>query len=90
MKTVVAVRGTFGTVEFLARVDGASDTKAVFDSLGEGDRTALHVAMQHLANNGPTRFLNRERFKKVDGAIFEFKRFQQRFLGACPSNRPGA
>jgi hypothetical protein len=79
MMTIVAVRGAWGTVEFVADDDGESELWKIFGTLPEAERAALHAAMQLLAETG--RIRSSDKFKKVSGEIWEFRRFQQRFLG---------
>ena len=46
--------------------------------LDEEDQVKVTGLLDRAANHWP--ILNREKFKKVDGAIFEFKSFQVRLL----------
>jgi len=84
-RTVLAVEGSWGRVEFSAEDDGKSELYETFLALPHADQVPLHVSMKKLADAG--RISNKQKFKKVENSdVFEFKEYQQRFVGFF---RPG-
>ena len=74
-------------------VDARGNTPArfFFSDLADGDRAKIQALFNRLATYGEIR--TRERFKKLDTrhgvALWEFKSFQIRFIGAfVPKTRP--
>ena len=72
----LAESGEWGTVEYVVRRNGQSPAQEFIESLSVSERAKLSIRFQTMARLGKIR--NREQFKKVSGAIFEFKSFQIR------------
>ncbi len=85
----VAVRGTWGTVEWALNERGRMPAHEFFESIGDGDQAKALALFRRLADAG--KITNPEKFKKLDAIrgqhLFEFKSSSQiRLLGAF---RPG-
>jgi len=75
-ETRVAERGDWGTVEYIIKRNGHALAKEFVDGLSESDRAKVSTLFERMAALGEIR--NGQKFKQVDGAIFEFKSFQIR------------
>lgn len=88
----VAARGSWGTVEWAATTTGESvPAKGAFDALGDDDRAKVLALFKWLAGQGQIK--NRQKFRQLGQqakgkaqGFFEFKSFQDRFIGDF---RPG-
>jgi hypothetical protein len=68
--------GTWGSIRYAVRDNGKALAKEFIDTLDDSQKRKLAVLFQRMADIGTIR--NREQFRKVSGAIFEFKRHQLR------------
>src|SRR6266545_5870946 len=83
----VAVRGTWGTVEWAETASGREPAFDFFGTLDVPDQAKVLALFQRLAEAG--RIMNAEKFKGLGEqglGLFEFKSFQIRFIGDF---RPG-
>lgn len=69
-------RGSWGAVRYAVRANGRMPAREFIQDLSEQDQRKLAALFQRIADHG--RIHNREKFKKVEGDIFEFKSFQVR------------
>jgi hypothetical protein len=74
----VAANGTALSVLYAVGSDGASPAKEFVELQEIKDQRKLAVLFQRMADVGELR--NREKFKKVEGDIWEFKSHQLRIL----------
>jgi len=72
----IVARGEWGTIEYAVRDNGTRPAEEFLRSRDPSDRAKLAALFRRLADFG--RIDNRQKFKKVDGEIFEFKCFQIR------------
>ena len=63
---------------------GKRPAKEFYDNLDEEDQAKAQALFKRFADHG--RITNREKFKKLQDGLFEFKSYQVRFLG---DHRPG-
>jgi len=75
-RSVIVVQGTARTIEFAVCSNGSMPAKEFIEGLDASDQRKLAVLFQVLAAKGA--ISNRQHFRKVSGAIWEFKRFQIR------------
>jgi len=68
--------GAWGSVRYAVDAKGSMPARDFIESLKDKERAKLSVLFERMADAG--RIWNREQFKKVEGDIFEFKRFQIR------------
>jgi len=78
VKKDVVFKGRVLTIAFAVRADGTMPAKDFYDSLDGEWKSKLMSSFRHMGEMG--NFNHRERFKHVEGPIFEFKRFQIRML----------
>ena len=83
--------GLGATVVWAVDARGNTAARSFFNDLTNGDRAKIQALFNRLATYGEIR--TRERFKKLDTrhgvALWEFKSFQIRFIGAfLPNRRP--
>ena len=75
--------GAWGTVVWAVDASGNAPALEFFSSLSDGDAAKMETLFNRFANTG--KIHNQQQFKKLDDvrgqALFEFKRFQLRFLG---------
>lgn len=81
---IAAARGTWGVVDWAFNSAGQMPAREFFLTLEPQDREKMVALFKRLADTG--RISNVEKFKHVEGGLFEFKSFQIRFLGEF---RPG-
>lgn len=86
-----AAWGLGATVVWAVDAKGSIPARSFFNDLTDGDRAKIQALFNRLATYGEIR--TRERFKKLDTrhgvALWEFKSFQIRFIGAfVPKTRP--
>ena len=72
----LAEEGAWGTVEYVVRRNGDALAEKFIDSLSEEERAKVGALLERMAVSGL--IANRQKFKKVEGHIFEFKCFQIR------------
>lgn len=82
--SVVVTKGVWGAIEWARSSTGDFPAKLYFDGLSESDRAKVLGLFKLFSEKGLIR--NPEKFAKVRSGLFEFKCFQQRFLG---DYRPG-
>ena len=83
----VAAKGTWGTVEWAVDKEGSLPAREDFECLDVDRKAKMKALFDRLAEVG--QIYNREQFKNLGdqgGGLWEFKRFQDRFLGHF---RPG-
>ena len=84
METPPAASGQWGTVVWAVEVSGKTLACDFFNSLESKERAKVQAVFNRLANFG--RIKTQERFKKLETrngwALWEFKSFQLRFIGA--------
>ena len=68
--------GPWGSVRYAVRDNGKVLAKEFIEALDDSQKRKLGTLFERMANFGLIR--NRTQFKKVSGAIFEFKRHQLR------------
>ena len=73
---LLVATGDWGQVRYAVRQNGTCPARDFIDQLSDSDRAKLAALFDRMAAVGQIR--NREKFKKVEGAIFEFKSFQIR------------
>lgn len=78
------MRGQKKTVEWAETSSGRRPAQEFFEELGDQDKAKVLALLKRFANHG--RISNREKFKKIQDGLFEFKSFQVRLLG---DHRPG-
>lgn len=90
-ESVVAVCGTVYTIEWAKDAQGRLPAREFFEGLDEQDQAKVLALFGRLANQG--RISNGENFKHLGSrakgeakSLWEFKKFQIRFIGAY---RPG-
>ena len=66
------------TIRCLELADGSCPVGDFLDSLDKADKAKLSVLFTRLGDTGV--ISNREKFKKVEGSIFEFKSFKIRIF----------
>lgn len=71
----IAVRGERMRIVYAVTVDGSSPAKGFVEGLSEPDLCKLVNLFKWMADQGQIR--NVQRFKPVDGPIYEFKSFQR-------------
>jgi hypothetical protein len=76
----IAANGRSFTVVYAVCRDGSSPAKEFVDSRDKQDRAKLLYLFQLRADLGQNEWRNREKFKPIDGPLFEFKSFQIRVL----------
>ncbi len=88
----IAARGAWGTVEWAVASNGELPALGFYEKLSNAEMAKVDALVRRLAETG--RIWNEEQFKNLGekaGAegrkLFEFKRFQIRFIGAF---RPGS
>lgn len=72
----VLARGGKLTIVCARRANGSSPAREFIESLDMGDQGKLFAMFQRMADVG--QISNRQKFKKLDGKIFEFKSYQIR------------
>ena len=81
----IIVTGEWYVVEWATKLNGSVPGKEFYENLSEQEKARVLALFSRLAEHRQIR--NREQFKKVEGyELFEFKKFQTRFLGDF---RPG-
>lgn len=78
----VAAKGTWGTVEWAVDKEGSLPARGDFERLKLDRKAKMQALFDRLAEIG--RIDNREQFKNLGEqgeGLWEFKRFQDRFLG---------
>lgn len=84
METPPAASGQWGTVVWAVETSGKTLACDFFNSLEPKERAKVQALFNRLAVSGQVR--TRERFKKLETrngwALWEFKSFQLRFIGA--------
>jgi hypothetical protein len=80
----IVARGAWGSVEYATRDNGTRPAEEFIQSRDPSDQAKLAALFRRLADFG--RIDNRQKFKKVEGDIFEFKSFQIR-IGCFQSGR---
>jgi hypothetical protein len=73
---LLVATGDWGQVRYAVRQNGTCPAKDFIDQLSDTDSTKLAAMFDLMAAVGQIK--NREKFKKVEGPIFEFKSFQIR------------
>ncbi len=73
---VVVATGNWGRVEYAVRPDGAVPARLFVHSLTDSDAAKVHALLKVMADHG--RIINREKFRQVEGELFEFKAHQVR------------
>lgn len=73
---LVVARGNWGRVEYAVRKDGSVPARDYVHSLKDIEAAKVLALFQWMADTG--RIYNREKFKQVDGELFEFKAHQVR------------
>lgn len=88
----VAARGSWGTVEWAVDARGNMPGKEFYMGLSADNKAKVVTLFQRLAETG--RITNRQHFRQLgptagpNRGLFEFKRFQIRFIGDFrPGNR---
>ncbi len=76
MERPVAYEGSCKKVVFALRHDGGSPAAAFYDALSFSDQAKLLTLFERMGDHG--RIANREKFKKIEDGLFEFKSFQIR------------
>jgi hypothetical protein len=71
-------RGNWGAVALAVLEDGSCPAREFIESLSEGDLMKLLALLKRAADMGPININNREKFKKLENDLFEFKVFQIR------------
>lgn len=72
----IVATGPMRTIEAAVCLDGFSPAQQFLDQLGEADQQKLAALFAWMAEHAVIR--NEEKFKKLGGAIWEFKSFQIR------------
>jgi len=85
MSIIEICRGRWGAVVFAVLKDGSSPGKDFFSGLDVRDQTKLLALFRLFADSG--KIMNREKFKKIDSDLFEFKSFQIRMFCLIESGR---
>jgi Phage derived protein Gp49-like (DUF891) len=78
MSTLEFYRGAWGTIQLAVQRDGTSLAAKFIDELATPDRNKLLALLKRAADIGPVNINDGEKFKKLEGVIFEFKVFQIR------------
>jgi hypothetical protein len=78
MPAVEFYRGTWGNIYLAIQRDGTSLADAFIKGLDNSDRLKLLALLKRAADMGPMNIHDGEKFKKLDGTLFEFKVFQIR------------
>lgn len=78
MRTSEFYRGAWGTIQLAIQRDGSSVADEFIEELPVPDRNKLLALLKRAADMGPMNINDGEKFKKLEGAIFEFKVFQIR------------
>lgn len=81
----VAIEGQKFRLIWAVDARGEMPARAFYLDQSEGDRAKLLALFKRLADFGV--IANREKFKKVEDDLWEFKSFQLRILGAFRPNR---
>lgn len=76
MKARVLIQRTWSVCAL--EVESTCPAEEYINQLQEPDRKKLLALLKFTADNGPPK--NPEKFHKVEGALFEFKSFQDRLL----------
>lgn len=71
-------RGTWGSIHLAVQRDGTSLADDFIQGLSDSDRIKLLALLKRAADMGPMNIHDGEKFKKLEGTIFEFKVFQIR------------
>jgi hypothetical protein len=78
MPTSEFYRGAWGTIQLALQRDGSSLAHGFIDGLPAPDRNKLLALLKRAADMGPMNINDGEKFKKLEGLLFEFKVFQIR------------
>jgi hypothetical protein len=70
--------GTWGTVSLAIEASGACPARVFIEELSTADKAKLFALLKRAADMGPMNINNREKFKKLDDDLYEFKVFQIR------------
>ena len=73
---LIVEEGSWGFVRYALRTDDSSPAKDFIEKLDERDQRSLATLFERMAEHG--KITNEEKFKKLTGSIFEFKKFQIR------------
>jgi phage-related protein len=74
---IMMVSGSWGRVACAARANGSVPAKEFFDGLVREEQAKVLSLFHRMAEIG--RITNTEQFRKVQGDVWEFKKFQIRF-----------
>lgn len=80
----MVVHGARLSIEWARDARRRAPAKDFFDALEETEQAKMLALFRRLADHG--KIVNKELFKKLRGGLWEFKRFQLRFIGDF---RPG-
>lgn len=72
----ILVRGSLRTIEYAVRANGSMPAKDFIEGLDENELRRLDTLFHRMADTGWIR--DCQKFKQVDGKIYEFKRYQTR------------
>jgi hypothetical protein len=72
----IAVKGQWGEVVYASRLDGSRPAEEFYLALSVADQAKVNGLLKQMADHG--KIVNREKFRQVEGSIFEFKSFQIR------------
>lgn len=85
MARPIAYAGALFTVAFAVCRDGSVPALDFYNGLGEGDQAKMNTLFRYLGDHG--RIANREKFKKVEEELWEFKSHQIRMPCAFSEDR---
>ena len=89
MEVSPAASGPFATVVWAVDASGNTPDRSFFDDLEEGEQAKVQALFNRLTGVGEIR--NRDQFKKLETRrgwpLWEFKRFQIRFIGTFMPDR---
>jgi hypothetical protein len=71
-------RGPWGSIRLATQSDGSSLAGKFIEELSTLDRNKLLALLKRAADMGPMNINDGEKFKKLEGTLFEFKVFQTR------------
>ncbi len=70
--------GTWGSITLATQQDGTSIFDNFIEELNVAEQTKLLALLKRAADMGPRNINDGEKFKKLEGDLFEFKSFQTR------------
>src|SRR5579864_8038163 len=72
----IVARGAWGVVAYARRSNGRAPAEEFYIARLKADQAKLNALFQWIADKGT--ISNRQKFRQVEGEVFEFKSFQMR------------